>query len=100
MEHLKVLDLKETEKTRQRHDKIQQEKSQRDSQLKLMQHNRRKEQRDNLRSELDTLKRYKEEMDRERKVHVEKKKQEREYFDRIIEENKRDKLLALKQKEK
>lgn len=59
-----------------------------------MQHNRRKEQRDNLKSELDTIKRYKDEMDRERKVQLEKKKQEREYFDRIIEENQRDKQLA------
>ena len=39
-------------------------------------------------------------MEREKIIQQDKRKQEREYFDRIIDENKRNKVIALEEKEK
>lgn len=52
-----------------------------------MEHKRRKEARENLESEVALLKRLQNEMESERIVQMEKKRQEKEYFTKMLEEN-------------
>lgn len=65
-----------------------------------MEHKRRKDARENLEQEVQQVQRLKEEMERERIVQLEKKKQEREYFMKMLEENKLNLEKAKIQKEK
>ena len=51
---------------------------------------KQKEARDNLNDEIKTIKRLQAEMDHERKVAHEKKRQEKEFYIRMLEENERN----------
>jgi len=99
-EHLKVLDSKEEDKKKQMAAKIQQEKDMRDAQLHKLEQSRKKEQRENLTSEKAMIKRFQQEIEHEKQVALDKKKQERDYYDRIMQENEKNKALAKLQKEK
>lgn len=76
------------------------EKLSRDEQLKKMEHKRRKEARQNREDELAQIQRFKDEMEKERLVALEKKRQEKQYFLKMIEENKKNQEIVKKQKEK
>lgn len=65
-----------------------------------MEHKRRKDARENLEQEVKQVQRLQEEMERERIIQLEKKKQEREYFMKTLEENMKNQALAKIQKEK
>lgn len=65
-QHMKLMDEKEIEKVRARAHKIQTEKVSRDDQLKKTQHKRRKEARENMEFDQNTIKRLMGEMDNEK----------------------------------
>jgi len=67
-EHMKVLDKKEEEKQKLIRDKVQVEKSMRDKQMKKTEHKKRKELRENMQEEQDTIQRLVRDMDKERQV--------------------------------
>jgi hypothetical protein len=59
----------------------------RDNQMKKTEHKRRKEKRENLEQEHNTIQRLMGEMEKEKMIQVEKKMQEKEYFGKMIQEN-------------
>lgn len=65
-----------------------------------MEHKKRKEARENLESEVQYLKRLQQEMETERIVVMEKKRQEKQYFTKMIEENQKNLDLQKVNKEK
>ena len=67
-QHLKLMEQKEVEKQRQRSEKIKAEKISRDEQLKKTQHKRRKDARENLEYDQNTIQRLMSEMDNEKKM--------------------------------
>ena len=76
------------------------EKKARDKQLVAKAEKKQKEAKENLEGEIATIKRLQNEMERERKVALEKKKQEREYYNRMLEENERNNELKRQEREK
>lgn len=76
--------------------KIMNEKLSRDEQMKKMEHKRRKEARESRQDEIATIQRYQDEMEKERLVLMEKKRQEKAYFLKMIDENKRNQDMARK----
>ena len=72
----------------------------RDTQLKKNQERKKKEAKDNLESELTTVKRLQREMQEERETALKKKQQEKEYFSKIMAENDRNKAHKMKLLEK
>ena len=89
-EHLKMVDAKEREKQRQIQEKIMNEKNSRDIQLRKSQHQRRKEARENLDGEKKFVQKHLDDAENERLINLEKKRQEREYFGKMMEENTRN----------
>ena len=100
MAHCELVDQRDKEKQQNLKQKIEVEKKQRDKQLQAKNERIKKEAKDNLDSEVATLKRLQAEMDAERKVALDKKRQEREYFQKMIEENKKNEEIKKKQREK
>lgn len=99
-EHLKLLDQKERDKLEAKQIKIMNEKHSRDEQIKKTEHKRRKEARESRANDIATIQRYQDEMEKERLVLMEKKRQEKAYFLKMIDENKRNQDMAKKVKEK
>jgi len=66
------------------------EKNSRDLQLKKTQHQRRKEDRENLAGEKKFVQKHLDDLENERLINLEKKRQEKEYFSKMMEENTRN----------
>ena len=98
--HLKLLEEREQEKNRAISEKLLQEKVSRDAQLKKMEHKRRKEARERLEEEVQRLNMFQNEMEQERLVQNEKKRQEKEYFSKMLLENEKNLELQKQLKEK
>ena len=65
-----------------------------------MEHKRRKEARENLETEVAWLQSLQKEMEQERLVQLEKKRQEKQYFSKMFEENKKNQDIQKEMKEK
>jgi hypothetical protein len=63
------------------------EKNSRDLQLKKSQHQRRKDARENLTGEKKFVQKHLDDQENERLINLEKKRQEKEYFGKMMEEN-------------
>ena len=63
------------------------EKNSRDLQLKKSQHQRRKDARENLTGEKKFVQKHSDDQENERLINLEKKRQEKEYFGKMMEEN-------------
>ena len=74
-EHIKLMDKREEEKQRLLREKIMTEKIMRDQQLKKTEHQKRKEVREAMQQEQDTISRLINEMDQEKRIAQEKKNQ-------------------------
>lgn len=83
-EHGKLLEDREKEKQDMMKQKILEDKQSRDQQLKDEQRRRKQEAKDALNQEKEYINRLKMEMEQERKIQAEKRKQEREYFQRMF----------------
>ena len=66
------------------------EKNSRDLQLKKSQHQRRKDARENLAGEKKFVQKHLADLENERLINLEKKRQEKEYFGKMMEENTRN----------
>lgn len=66
------------------------EKNSRDLQLKKSQHQRRKDARENLAGEQKFVQKHLDDLENERLINLEKKRQEKEYFGKMMEENTRN----------
>lgn len=65
-----------------------------------MEHKRRKEARENLETEVAWLQSLQKEMEQERLVQLEKKRQEKQYFSKMFEENKKNQDIQKEMKQK
>jgi len=72
-------------------EKIMNDKQSRDLQLQDERRRRKLEDKTNMRSELDNIQRLQAEMDAERGMQQEKRRQEREYLQKMLEENDKNK---------
>ena len=69
-QHLKVIDEQEEKKAMQRQEKIMHEKTMRDQQLRKTEHTRRKETRENMAQEKETINRLLKEMEKDREIAI------------------------------
>lgn len=94
MEHQKLLGRREQDKLNAQREKIQQEKESRDRQLHEEKRRKRREDKDAFTAEVEQVNRLKEEMDAERALQHEKRRQEKEYLQKMLRENEANKKQA------
>lgn len=91
-EHYKLLEEREIQKGQQTREKILNDKYSRDLQLQDERRRKRREDKEQMAQELETIQRLQSEMDQERALQAEKRKQEKEYLQKMLEENDRNKM--------
>ena len=99
-QHVKLLEEKEVEKAAALKARIMQEKLSRDKQLLDEKARRRQEQKTQHNQEVALVKRLQEEMDAERRLQQEKRRQEKEYLQKMLTENEKHKAKALAERER
>jgi hypothetical protein len=90
-EHGKILEQREKEKVDSVKQKIMNDKSSRDQQLKDEARRRKVEAKESMQQEKEYIKRLKTEMEQERKLQQDKRKQEREYLHKMMLDNEKNK---------
>jgi hypothetical protein len=99
-QHVRLLEEKEIEKAAALKARIMQEKVSRDKQLVDEKQKRRHEQKQQHGQEVALVKRLQEEMDAERRLQQEKRRQEKEYLQKMLVENEKHKAKALAERER
>lgn len=99
-QHVRLLEEKEIEKAAELKARIMQEKVSRDKQLVDEKQKRRYDQKQQHGQEVALVKRLQEEMDAERRLQQEKRRQEKEYLQKMLVENEKHKAKALVERER
>ena len=99
-QHVRLLEEKEIEKAAALKVRIMQEKVSRDKQLVDEKQKKRYDQKQQHGQEVALVKRLQEEMDAERRLQQEKRRQEKEYLQKMLVENEKHKAKALVERER
>lgn len=99
-QHVRLLEEKEIEKAAALKARIMQEKVSRDKQLVDEKQKKRYDQKQQHGQEVALVKRLQEEMDAERRLQQEKRRQEKEYLQKMLVENEKHKAKALVERER
>jgi hypothetical protein len=98
--HLNLLDEKEKDRLRETHQKVENEKKSRDQQLQEEKLRKRLAEKQEFELEREVVKRLQDEMDEERQQVMERRKQERDYLQKMLVENETQKKIQQKDQEK
>jgi hypothetical protein len=94
-QHLKLLETKEQQRVREAHQKVENEKRSRDQQMQEEKLRKRMSEKQEYEQEKQVVKRLHSEMDEERKQVMEKRRQEKEYLQIMLQENEQQKKRQL-----